>query len=77
MNYYTLAFGLFALLFGVTTLVLRFKNQEKLGKLKVMKEKYGEKTGAIIHTISYTVVPIIAGLLFIVIGLSGGSIFGT
>jgi hypothetical protein len=77
MNYYTLALGLFALLFGVTTLVLRFKNQEKLGKLSVMKEKYGEKTGAIIHTISYTVLPIIAGVLFIVIGLNGGSIFGT
>ena len=77
MDYYALAIGLFALLFGVSTLVLRFKNQEKLGKLNVMKEKYGEKTGAIIHTISYTVVPIIAGVLFIVIGLSGGSIIGS
>jgi hypothetical protein len=27
------------------------------------------------HAISYTVIPIIAGVLFIVIGLSGGSIF--
>jgi len=75
MNYTTLAIGLFALLFGVYTLILRLKNQEKFGKLNVMKEKYGVKTGVIIHTISYTIIPIIAGIVFIVIGLKGGEIF--
>ena len=75
MNYTTLAIGLFALLFGICTLVLRLKNPEKFGKLNAMKEKYGEKTGITIHTISYTVIPIIAGILFIIIGLKGGAIF--
>jgi hypothetical protein len=75
MNYTTLAIGLFALLFGICTLFLRVKNPEKFGKLNAMKEKYGEKTGATIHTISYTVIPIIAGILFIVIGLKGVAIF--
>ena len=76
MDYTTLAVGVFALLFGVCTLILRFKNQEKLGKLNVMKEKFGDRTGVIIHTVSYTVIPIVAGVLFIVIGLRGGSVFG-
>jgi hypothetical protein len=53
------------------TLFLRVKNPEKFGKLNAMKEKYGEKTGAAIHAISYTVIPIIAGILFIIIGLAG------
>jgi hypothetical protein len=75
MNYTTLAIGLFALLFGSYTLFIRAKNPEKFGKLNVMKEKYGEKTGVTIHTISYTVIPIIAGILFIIIGLKGGAIF--
>jgi len=75
MNYTTLAIGLFALLFGICTLFLRVKNPEKFGKLNAMKEKYGEKTGITIHTISYTVIPIIAGILFIIIGLKGGAIF--
>jgi len=75
MNYTTLAIGLFALLFGICTLFLRVKNPEKFGKLNAMKEKYGEKTGATIHAISYTVIPILAGILFIIIGLAGGSIF--
>jgi len=76
MNYTTLTIGLFALLFGIYTLVLRTKKPEKFGKLNVMKEKYGEKAGVAIHTISYTVIPIIAGILFIVIGLKGGALFG-
>jgi hypothetical protein len=76
MNYTTLAFGLFALLFGVCTLILRVKNPGKFRKLNAMKEKYGEKTGVIIHTISYTVIPIIVGILFIIIGLKGVTIFG-
>ncbi len=75
MNYTTLAIGLFALLFGICTLFLRVKNPEKFWKLNAMKEKYGEKTGVAIHTISYTIIPIIAGIIFIVIGLKGGAIF--
>jgi hypothetical protein len=43
--------------------------------LNAMKEKYGEKTGTAIHTISYTVVAIIAGIIFIVVGLMGVAIF--
>lgn len=51
------------------------KDPEKLGKLNAMKGKYGEKAGVTIHTVSYTIVPIVVGILFIVIGLMGGAIF--
>jgi hypothetical protein len=39
-----------------------------------MKEKYGEKAGTAIHTISYTILPIIVGIIFIIVGLMGESI---
>jgi hypothetical protein len=75
MNYTTLAIGLFALTFGICTLIVRVKNPEKFGKLDAIKEKFGEKTGEAIHTISYTVIPIIAGIVFIVGGLMGLTVF--
>jgi hypothetical protein len=75
MNYTTLAIGLFALVFGVCTFYVRVKNPEKFGKLNAMKEKYGDKTGVAIHTISYTVIPIVAGIVFIVVGFMGVAIF--
>jgi hypothetical protein len=75
MNYTTLAIGLLALLFGICTLFVRIKRPEKFGKLNAMKEKFGEKTGSAIHTISYTVIPIIAGIVFIVVGFMGVAVF--
>ena len=75
MNYTTLGIGLLALMFGVCTLFVRVKRPEKFGKLNAMKEKYGEKTGTAIHTISYTIVPIIAGIVLIVAGFKGSAIF--
>lgn len=75
MNYTTLAIGLFALAFGVCTLYFRMKRPEHFSKLNAMKEKYGEKTGIAIHTISYTVLPIIVGIVFIVVGFMGVAVF--
>ena len=77
MDYFTLGIGLFAMFFGTSTLILRFKHQEKLGKLNAMKDRYGPTTGVIIHTISYTVVPLVAGVILVIAGLRGGSIFGS
>ncbi len=63
----TLIFGIIALLFGLLTIYLRiFKNSKGLGKLETMKETYGEKLGLAIHIISYTVVPIVVGIVLIV-----------
>jgi hypothetical protein len=75
MNYTTLAIGLLAFFFGICTLFLRVKHPQTFSKLNAMKERYGEKAGAAIHTISYTILPIIAGIIFIIIGFMGESIF--
>jgi hypothetical protein len=62
-----LIFGILALLMGLLTIYLRvFKNSKGLGKLETMKEAYGEKLGLAIHIISYTVVPIVVGIVMIV-----------
>ena len=74
MNYTTLVIGLLVLFFGICTLFLRVKRPQAFRKLNAMKARYGEKTGAAIHTISYTVIPIIAGIIFIIIGFMGESI---
>lgn len=62
-----LIFGILFLLLGLITIYLRvFKNSKGLGKLETMKEAYGEKLGLAIHIISYTVVPIVTGIVMIV-----------
>lgn len=62
-----LLIGILVLLYGLSTIYLRiFKDSKGLGKLDAMKKAYGEKVGTIIHIISYTVMPIIIGVLAIV-----------
>lgn len=62
-----LIIGILALLYGLYTIYLRARKDSKAwGKLEKMKDFYGEKTGAIIHFISYTVVPIVFGIIGIV-----------
>ena len=62
-----LIFGVLFLLLGLITIYLRvFMNSKGLGKLEAMKETYGEKLGLAIHIISYTVVPIVVGIVMIV-----------
>ncbi|UCG35077.1 MAG: SseB family protein [Candidatus Omnitrophota bacterium] len=65
MNYLTLIIGLVALIFGIATLIIRIKNPAKFKKLTVMKEKFGEKPGVAIHTIFYTVLPVVVGIILI------------
>ncbi len=66
MDYTNLAIGIFALGFGLTTLVMRFTGKTQgLGKLDKMKQSYGEKTGNLIHLSAYTLVPIVVGIVFL------------
>jgi len=70
-NWLSVIFGVAAILFGVYTLLLRNKSPEKLGKLGPMKKFYGEKKGQIIHIITYTVAPIVFGIIMLVKGILG------
>lgn len=71
MNFVSVTIGLLAFLYGCYTLFIRIKTPEKFGKLTAMKKQWGEKTGLIIHTISYTILPWVIGILFIITGIYG------
>ena len=71
-----LIIGILALLYGLYTIYLRVsKNSKSWAKLDRMKEVYGEKIGATIHIISYTVVPIVIGIVGIIAYCLGIKIF--
>lgn len=75
MNALTVLIGVAAILFGLYTFYLRANDPAKLGKLAAMQKQWGESTGKTIHTIAYSVVPIIVGLIILMTGLEGGSLF--
>ena len=73
---FNLIFGILFLVLGLITLYRRiFKNSKGMKKLDKMKSFYGEKAGTIIHIISYTVVPIVVGIICIVASCMGIDIF--
>ena len=73
---FTLIISIFFLAFGLLTIYLRlFKNNKGLGKIERMKEAYGETFGTFLHVISYTVIPIVMGIVGIVCYCLGIEIF--
>lgn len=71
-----LIIGILALLYGLYTIYLRVRKDSKAwGKLDRMKEVYGEKVGATIHIISYTVVPVAIGIIGIAAYCLGIKVF--
>ena len=71
-----LIIGILALLYGLYSIYLRVRKDLKAwSKLEKMKEFYGEKIGTIIHFISYTVVPIVIGIMGIAAYCLGVEIF--
>lgn len=71
MDVLSLLIGAFAVVFGFFTLFTRRgRNKDMLKKLTAMKERYGDKTGSLIHTIVYSILPIAFGLLIILVSLS-------
>lgn len=71
-----LIFSIFFILYGLFTIYLRiFKNNKWLSKIDRMKGAYGDKFGTFLHVISYTVIPIILGIVGIVCYLLGIEIF--
>lgn len=71
-----LIIGILALLYGLYTIYLRLRKSSKAwGRLEKMKEAYGEKAGAIIHIIFYTIVPIAVGIIGIVAYCLGIKVF--
>ena len=75
MNRLTVGIGMAAVFFGVYSLFLRITGHDKFGKLKGMRERYGEKYGGLIHLVLYCIVPVIFGIIMIVAGRQGYAIF--
>ena len=66
MNYTFIFIGILAVLYGIYTIIVRIKNPQKLTKLTEMKKRMDNKRATIIHTIFYSVFPIIVGIVFII-----------
>jgi hypothetical protein len=75
MNMPTVLIGAAAILFGVYTLWARVARPGRFAKLAAMKDRWGSTGGNVVHVIAYTVVPIVVGVVFLVTGLNGRSIF--
>lgn len=76
MNTTTIVIGTAVFMFGLYTTVLRYLRPHKLGKLAALQELFGEKNGNLIHLLSYSVLPLVAGAIFLFAGLRGISLFG-
>ena len=75
MNLTTIAIGVAAIGFGLTTAYLRVTKPAAFKKLEAMKKMWGNTAGTVVHVIAYTVIPIVAGIIFLVQGISGVSFF--
>ena len=73
MNPITFLLGIGMVGFGIYTAWARRARPEQFSKLAAMKKTWGDKTGELVHIIGYTVVPIVAGIIFVLRGLAGGS----
>jgi hypothetical protein len=75
MNPVTVLVGVAAVSYGLYTAWARRAKPEQFNKLEPMKNFWGERAGQLVHVVGYTVLPIIIGILLIVTGLQGGSLF--
>ncbi len=71
MSPITMIIGIIAIIYGVATFVFRIKYPERFEKLEAMKKSFGNKNGIILHTIAYTLIPIVVGLALLLSGSSG------
>jgi hypothetical protein len=75
MHIPTVLIGVAAFLYGIYTAWARVAKPGQFGKLEAMKKALGPTTGNIVHLIAYTLVPIGVGVVFLLAGLQGRSIF--
>jgi len=75
MDLATLIIGIFALCFSVATLIMRFTHSGSQRAQALMRERFGNATGTIIHLAGYTVIPAAFGILCVYLAMQGQSIF--
>ena len=76
MNVPTVAVGLLMILYALYVVVMRLRGRdEKFRKLGPMKERFGDRTGSTIHFVGYVLIPFGLGVLLLVFGSRGISLF--
>jgi len=75
MNTTTLIIGAAVLLFGVYMTIMRYTRPQGLKKLEALKDLFGDKTGNLIHMLAYSIMPLMAGGIFLLAGVKGISLF--
>jgi hypothetical protein len=78
LNIVTTGLGILLLFIGLFTAYLHAYNPNSrlLGpKLEAMKKAYGQNAGFIVHLTAYSIVPITIGIIFIIAGYKGISLF--
>lgn len=60
-----LILGLAAIGYGLYTAILRARKPEAFGKLQAMRDQWGHGPGTAVHVVSYTVVPMVLGLVLV------------
>lgn len=75
VNVATVLIGVAMVAFGLATLVVRQVKPAAFRKLGPMRERFGYGLGTTIHVVFYSLVPIGAGIVFIIRGVAGQSVF--
>lgn len=75
MNTTTILIGTALLMLGAYTTTMRYVRPGKLGKLTALKDLFGDRTGNLVYLGTYSIVPLAAGVLCMVAGLQGVSLF--
>lgn len=75
MDPVTVLVGIAAIGYGLYTAWARRAKPEQFKKLDPMKSFWGERGGQLVHIVGYTVLPIIVGIVLILSGLRGASLF--
>lgn len=63
IDWLSILLGVFALAFGIYTLIQRQKKPESFHKLIAMKKIFGDSAGNIIHLVAYGILPIFLSVL--------------
>ena len=74
-NPVTILVGVAAIAYGLYTAWARRAKPQQFWKLEPMKKFWGQKRGEWVHIIGYTIVPILIGIVLILRGLRGESVF--
>ena len=75
MSLTTVLVGAAMVAFGLATVVLRQIKRAAFRKLGPMRERFGHAPGTLIHVIAYSLLPIAAGIWFVIRGLAGQAVF--